>query len=260
MSLLTVPNVSEGRDTGAIGAIAAAFAPATVCDVSSDPDHHRTVFTVREEPGCLAESLARAAAAAIERIDLRAHEGVHPRVGALDVAPVVYLDDADRGAAIAEAIVAAELIGELGVPVYLYGELAGGRTRAEVRRDPSRFAPDYGPREPRPSAGVTLVAARAPLIAFNVEVDAGAERAREVARALREELPGVLALGLRLDRQGLTQVSTNIEHGATPAEVVAAVGRHVRVTGAELVAPAPRRAFADFPEDVPLRGAERAFL
>ena len=260
MSLRGVPNVSEGRDAAAIAAIAEAFAPSAVCDVSSDPDHHRTVYTVREEPGCLAEALARGAEAAIARIDLRGHEGVHPRVGALDVAPVVYLDEADRGAAIAEAVVAAELIGDLGVPVYLYGELAGGRTRAELRRDPSRFAPDYGPPEPHPTAGVTLVAARPPLIAFNVVVDAGLDRAREVAAALRSELPGVRALGLRLERQGITQVSTNIEHGATPAEVVAAVARHVAVTGAELVAPAPRRAFADFPAGIPLTGAERAFL
>ena len=258
MELLAVPNVSEGRDAGVIAAIGSAFAPATVVDVSSDVDHHRTVFTVRGHAGALAERVARAAEVAIASIDLGAHSGAHPRAGALDVAPIVHLDAQRRGAAIAEAIVLAELIGSLGVPVYLYGELAGGRTRAEVRADPSRFEPDYGPREPHPTAGVTLVAARAPLIAFNVEIDADLDTARRVAAEIRSE--GVRALGLRLERQGITQVSTNIEHGATPAEVVEAVGRHARVLGAELVAPAPREAFADWPREIPLKGAQRAIL
>src|SRR5687767_7248029 len=115
MDLLAVPNVSEGRDSAAIAAIAQAFEPATVIDVSSDVDHHRTVFTVRERAGALAERVAAAAEAAIARIDLRAHAGVHPRVGAVDVAPIVHLDEQRRGAAIAEAIVLAELLGGLGV-------------------------------------------------------------------------------------------------------------------------------------------------
>ena len=258
VDLLAVPNVSEGRDGALLARVGAAFAPAEVLDVSSDVDHHRTVFTVRARAGRLAECVAAAAELAIRAIDLGAHAGVHPRVGAVDVAPVVYLDEARRGAAIAEAIVLAELLGSLGVPVYLYGELAGGRTRAALRADPSRFAPDYGPPVAHATAGVTLVAARPPLIAFNVEVDADLDTARRVAAEVRAE--GVRALGLRLERQGITQVSTNIEHGATPAEVVAAVARHVRVVGAELVAPAPRAAFADWPDDVPLEGAERAIL
>jgi glutamate formiminotransferase len=260
MDLLAVPNVSEGRDAETIAAIAAAFAPAAVLDVSSDPDHHRTVFTVRHAAGALAERVAAAAQQAIDRVDLTRHRGVHPRVGAVDVAPIVYLEDAQRGAAIAEAIVLAELLGSLGVPVYLYGELAGGRTRAELRADPSAFAPDYGPPEPHPTAGVTLVAARPPLIAFNVEIDATHDRARAIAAAMRVELPGVRALGLHLPGQDITQVSTNVEHGASPADVVAFVARHARVTGAELVAPAPRAAFADFPATVPLKGAQRAIL
>ena len=253
-----MPNVSEGRDRELIEAIAAAFAPATVCDVSSDADHHRTVFTVRGQAGCLAERVVAAAAVAVEAIDLNAHAGVHPRVGAVDVAPIVYLGDDQRGAAIAEALVLAELIGLLGVPVYLYGELAGGRTRAQVRADPSRLEPDYGPPRPHPTAGVTLVAARPPLIAFNVEVDADLATAKRVARQVRSE--GVRTLGLHLAEQGITQVSTNIEHGATPAQVVAAVAAHVPVLAAELVAPAPRAAFTDWPDDIPLKGAERAIL
>jgi glutamate formiminotransferase / 5-formyltetrahydrofolate cyclo-ligase len=258
--LLAVPNVSEGRDAATIDAIARAFEPAQVLDVSSDVDHHRTVYTVRGTAGALAECVARAAEVAVERIDLRTHTGAHPRVGAVDVAPIVHLDDAHRGAAIAEAIVLAELIGSLGVPVYLYGELAGGRTRAELRRGITAHAPDYGPAGRHPTAGATLVAARPPLIAFNVEIDAGLDTAREIAAAVRTELPGVRAIGLRLERQQITQVSTNIEHGASPADVVDAVARRARVSAAELVAPAPRRAFAGFPADVLLKGAERAIL
>jgi len=192
---------------------------------------------------------------AIARIDLTRHEGVHPRVGALDVAPIVYLDEAQRGAAIAEALVLADELGELGLPVYLYGELAGGRTRAELRRPGALdgLQPDFGP-PAHPTAGATLVAARRPLIAFNVEVDAPLETAREIARGLRND--HVKALGLRLESTGVVQVSTNIEDHTrtTMADVVAMVREHATVTGAELVAPAPRAAHKDFPEDVPLRG------
>jgi len=259
MELLAVPNVSEGRDAQTIDAIARALAPADVLDVSSDPDHHRTVLTARGEAGALAERVAGAAEVAIARIDLTHHHGVHPRVGAVDVAPIVYLEDAQRGAAIAEAIVLAELIGLLGVPVYLYGELARGRTRAELRRDISAHKPDYGPTRLHPTAGATLVAARPPLIAFNVEIAGSLDDARRIAGELRR-LDGVRALGLHLERRGVTQVSTNIEHGATPADVVAFVADRAPVTGAELVAPAPRAAFESFPADVPLSGAERAIL
>ena len=212
------------------------------------------MFTLVGEPGRLHAAVVAGAAVAIERIDLRRHRGVHPRVGALDVAPIVYLEEAQRGAALAEALVLADELGELGLPVYLYGELAGGRTRAELRRPGALdgLEPDFGP-PTHPTAGATLVAARPPLVAFNVEVDAPLETAREIARALRGD--HVKALGLRLESTGVVQVSTNIEDHTrtTAADVVAAVARHARVTGAELVAPAPRAALADFPENVPLR-------
>ncbi len=178
-------------------------------------------------------------------------------MGALDVAPIVYLDEADKGAACAEALVLADEIGRLGVPVYLYGELAGGRTRAELRKPGGlqHFTPDFGPHHLHPTAGATLVAARPPLVAFNVEIDAPLETAKEIAMRLRNELD-VRALGLQLSTT--VQVSTNIEDHTrvTMAEVVAAVREHATVTGAELVAPAPRAAHANFPEDVPLRGPE----
>jgi glutamate formiminotransferase / 5-formyltetrahydrofolate cyclo-ligase len=265
--LLAVPNVSEGRDQATLDAIGAAFGPGLI-HASADPDHHRAVFTVRGEPGALAERVLAGAREAVARIDLTRHEGVHPRVGAIDVAPIVYLHPRDRGAACAEALILADrLAGALDLPVFLYGALAGGRTRAELRRggpqelqeriDTGELLPDAGPRRLHPTAGAALVAARPPLAAFNVEIAAPLATAREIAARLRTELDGVRALGLELDRAGIVQVSTNIEdlQATTPADVVNAVREHALVTGAELVAPAPRTAFESFPADVPLRGA-----
>jgi glutamate formiminotransferase len=251
--LIAVPNVSEGRDEAALDAIAAAFGPGLV-HRSSDVDHHRAVFTLAGIPGQLHTAVLAGVRAAIARVDLTRHAGLHPRVGAVDVAPIVYLDEADKGAACAEALVLADEIGQLGVPVYLYGELAGGRTRAELRRPGALedVKPDFGPPS-HPTAGATLVAARPPLIAFNVEIDAPLATAKEIAKRLRTELD-VRALGLQLSHT--VQVSTNIEdhRRVTAGEVVEAVRRHATVTGAELVAPAPRAALANFPQDVPLRG------
>jgi glutamate formiminotransferase len=245
--MLAVPNVSEGRDAATLDAIAAAFGPGLI-HRSSDPVHHRAVFTLTGAAGELHEAVLDGAREAIARIDLNAHEGIHPRVGVLDVAPIVYLDERERGAACAEALVLADELGQLGVPVYLYGELAGGRTRAQLRRDLSPFVPDFGPPS-HPTAGATLVAARPPLVAFNVEIDAPLETAQAIARTLRTTLD-VRALGLQAEH---VQVSTNIENARTMAEVVEAVRAHAPVIGAELVAPAPRAAFAGFPDDVPLR-------
>jgi glutamate formiminotransferase len=253
MTLLAVPNVSEGRDQDAITAIAKAFGRGLIY-YSSDWDHHRAVFTITGEPGKLHQAVIDGAREAIARIDLTHHRGLHPRVGVVDVAPIVYLKDEDRGAACAEALVLADALGQLGIPVYLYGELAGGRTRAELRAPGGleNKAPDFGPQS-HPTAGATLVAARPPLVAFNVEVEATLDQAKQIARELRTTLD-VRALGLQLTNT--VQVSTNIEDHTrvTAAQVVAAVRAHARVTGAELVAPAPRAALADFPEDVPLRG------
>jgi glutamate formiminotransferase len=265
--LLAVPNFSEGRDEATLHALGEVIGPGLV-HASADADHHRAVYTVEGEPGALADRVAAAAAVAVERIDLARHDGVHPRVGAIDVAPIVYLDAADRGAACAEALVLADRLGhELRLPVFLYGALAGGRTRAELRRggpaelqrriDAGELAPDAGPRRLHPTAGAVLVAARPPLAAFNVIVDASLEEARAIAKELRETLRGVKALGLRLEQADLVQVSTNIEDLAatTPGDVVRAVQAHARVTGAELIAPAPRSAFATFPPNVPLQAA-----
>jgi glutamate formiminotransferase / 5-formyltetrahydrofolate cyclo-ligase len=269
-TLLAVPNVSEGRDRAVVGEIARAF-DAQLLAVHSDPDHHRSVFTLAAPAGTLADAVLHGAREAIARIDLSRHEGIHPRVGAVDVAPIVFLSDADRGAACAEALVLADRVGsELGLPVFLYGDLAGGRTRAELRRggpenlqariERGELRPDFGPRALDPRSGAVLVAARPPLLAFNVELapPATLADAQEIAARIRESgpegLPSVRALGLWLAHRGIAQVSTNVEdHRATPLrDVVAAIARHAEPIGAELVAPAPEAAFAGFPDDLPV--------
>ena len=264
--LLAVPNVSEGRDPAVLGAIGAAFEAggARLLDRHTDADHHRSVFTLAGDPGRLAHAVLAGVREAVARIDLTRHEGQHPRVGAVDVAPIVHLSDGDRGAACAEALILADALGQEGIPVYLYGALAGGRTRADLRRPGAlaALAPDYGPAGLHPTAGATLVAARPPLVAFNVELapPATLADARAIAALIREGgaegLPGVRAIGVQLAHAA--QVSTNVEGAATPADVVEAVRRHAPVVAGELVALAPRAAFAGFPDDVPLRN--RAYI
>jgi glutamate formiminotransferase/glutamate formiminotransferase/formiminotetrahydrofolate cyclodeaminase len=265
--LLAVPNVSEGRDAETIWAVADAFAAtgARLLDVHSDEDHHRSVYTLAGRPGELAPALAEGAAEAVARIDLTEPRGQHPHVGAIDVAPIVFLDDARRGGACAEALLAADLLGEQGLPVYLYGALAGGRTRAELRRGGiaglRELAPDFGPRRIDDRTGAVLVAARPPLVAFNLELaeDATIATARRVAALVREGgeegLPGVRALGIAVDGGRVAQVSTNVEdHRAVPlAELLRTVRRHARVRAAELVGLAPAAAFDGWPDDVPVR-------
>lgn len=272
--LVAVPNLSEGRDLVTVGAVAEALAlaPARVLDVHDDPDHHRAVVTLAGPAGALAPALAAGARAAAARIDLRAERGSHPHVGVLDVCPIVYLDDERRGAACAEALATAADLGTEGFPVFLYGELAGGRTRAELRRGgpaelarrvaAGELAPDFGPAEIDPARGATLVAARPPLLAFNLELapPATLDDARAIAAAVREGgaegLPGVRALGLTLPaRGGVAQVTCNVEdHRRVPlARLVEAVARHARVAECEVVGLPPQAAFDGFPVDLPVR-------
>jgi glutamate formiminotransferase len=260
--LFAVPNVSEGRDQAAIIGIEQAFAAPVgvkLLDTHSDPDHHRSVFWLSGGPGRLAEALVQGAQEAAGWIDLKEPRGVHPHVGALDVAPIVYARDEDRGAACAEALLAAARLGEeAGLPVYLYGELAGGRTRAELRRGGLKalrtIAPDFGPRDPDPRKGAVLVAARPPLVAFNFEIEGDEGLAREIAREIRQ-LPGVRALGLWLETAQVAQVSVNVEdHRATPlATLLEEVRSRARVRENELVGLAPAEALAGWPDDVPIR-------
>jgi glutamate formiminotransferase / 5-formyltetrahydrofolate cyclo-ligase len=272
--LLTVPNASTGTDAGAVEAIAAAFAPASLLDVHSDPDHGRSVFTVAGRQGELAPALVRAALEARKRIDLARHAGRHPHVGVLDVAPIVHLDEARRGAACAEALTAAGLIGdEVGLPVFLYGELAtrdehreraslraGGVTKLAERVGSGELRPDYGPAAIDPSAGAVLVAARPPLVALNLDLMSDdLELARRIAGELREAgggLPGVRAIGLELPTRRRAQVSVNVEDplGVPLRDVVAFVRDRGEIAEAELVGLAPRAALDGFPDDVTLRG------
>ena len=271
---MAVPNVSEGRDLRTLEAIEKGFAPAGFLDLHSDPDHDRSVFTLAGRQGELAAALAGGATAAVEHIDISAHAGIHPHVGALDVLPVVYLDEERRGAACAEALTAAAMIGEeLAVPVFLYGELAtrpehaerawirrGGPGELARRMKAGELVPDYGPKLAHPTAGAVLAAARPPLVAFNVDLaSTDVELAREIAARLRESgggLPGVRALGLYLEDRERAQVSTNVhDHRAVPLrEIVNRVRRQAEVAEAELIGLAPRAAFEGCPEDVPLRG------
>jgi glutamate formiminotransferase len=211
------------------------------------------------------------------------HKGAHPCIGALDVCPLVWVRDEDRGAAAEEALEVARRIGaELRVPVFLYGELASGSRRRErsffregglvelrSRMGTGQLRPDHGPANPHPSAGATLVTARPPLAAFNVELDTGElVVAREVATELREGgggLPGVRAMGVQLDG-GRTQVSTNIHDpvevplGRVIAEVrrLAHVHGPARPIAAEVVGLVPEAALDGLPDDVPLSGFDPA--
>jgi glutamate formiminotransferase len=268
-----VPNVSEGTDASLIDAIGRSFEPAWLLDVHTDPDHGRSVFSLAAHQGEIAEALLHGARGAVARIDLRRHRGAHPHVGAIDVAPVVYLDNKTRGAAIAEALTAAALIGDqLELPVFLYGELAtteGCRERAAIRAGgPAKLAerteagelkPDFGPPHLHETAGAVLVTARPPLIAFNVDLDSDdVELAKRIAARLRESNGGPLgvrAIGLALPARGRAQVSFNVHdfESTSLAELVAEVRKEAPVAEAELVGLAPRAAFKDFPPDIPLR-------
>jgi glutamate formiminotransferase len=261
-----VPNFSEGRDRATIEALADALGgKARLLDVHADPDHNRSVFTLvgsREE---LVESLLAGIAVARERIDLRRHEGVHPKVGAADVVPLVPLVPEDLERAREAALeLAGRVGGELGLPVFLYGELGGGRgpaffrvggTEELARRvADAELAPDYGPARLDERAGAVLVGARGPLIAFNVNLRGSLDVAREVAAAVRERdggFPGVRALGLELPNAGLVQVSMNVEdyEAAALHEIVArveqeAAARGAEVAGSELVGLMPAAAAA----------------
>jgi glutamate formiminotransferase / 5-formyltetrahydrofolate cyclo-ligase len=317
-TLLAVPNVSEGRDAVSVAAIAQAFAngahglaenapaparangaprqergdggPVRLLDVHSDADHHRSVFTLAGPAGALTDALLAGVAEAVRDIDVlarasgaEAEVGQHPHVGAVDVAPVVYLDPAARGLACAQALVLAERIGEeLAIPVFLYGELTEdgdgrGRSRAQLRRGgvlglaermaatPHPLRPDFGPARMHPSAGATLVAARPPLVAFNLQLapPATLADAQRIAGLVREGgaygLPGLRAIGVLLGGD-VAQVSMNVERPfeLALASVVGAVRAHAEVESAELVGLAPAASLDGFPSDLPIPGFDPA--
>jgi glutamate formiminotransferase len=253
LPLESVPNFSEGRDRATIAAIGEALSGGVrLLDVHSDPDHNRSVYTLvgRDEP--LVEALLAGIAVARERIDLRRHEGAHPRIGAADVVPLVPLRPEDMERARAAALELAGRIGEeLGLPVFLYGELApergpaffrqGGTDELARRLAAGELEPDFGPGELDPSAGGVIVGARRPLIAFNVDLrNATLEDAQAIAAVVRERdggFPGVRALGLDLPGSGRVQVSMNVEDWEAAAlhEIVARIEAEAASRGAELM-------------------------
>jgi glutamate formiminotransferase / 5-formyltetrahydrofolate cyclo-ligase len=273
LRLESVPNVSEGRDTRVVTAIAAAFASAgaRILDRHVDPHHHRAVLTLVGDHRELEDGLVAGIDEACRRIDLRRHDGVHPRVGAADVVPVVPLaPDALPGAEAVGRAVGRRVAEELGLPVFFYGSLGDGRRPAYFRRggpeelqrriDAGELVPADGPTRLDPQSGAVLVGVRPPLVAFNLELVGPLEVAHEVAAAVRESsggLPGVQALGLQL-AQGIVQVSTNvIDLSGTPLHVLVerisqeAAARGARVGSGELVGLVPAASVAQAAAGVP---------
>jgi glutamate formiminotransferase len=252
LPLESVPNFSEGRNRATLDDLGAALGGAAeLLDVHSDVDHNRSVFTVVGGESHLVEALLAAVAYARDRIDLREHDGAHPRVGAADVVPLVPISPDDMPRARAAGTDVARRIGdELGLSVFLYGELAAGRGPAFFRRggtgelqrriDAGELKPDFGPSQLHESAGAVLVGARRPLIAFNVNLEGELEAAREVAAVVRETgggFPGVRALGLELPSAGLVQVSMNVEDWEAAAlhDIVERVAQEALLRGATVV-------------------------
>jgi glutamate formiminotransferase len=259
LPLESVPNFSEGRNPEAIVALERALSqPGRLLDVHTDWDHHRSVFTIVGSGEELAETLAAGISTAAERIDLRRHEGAHPRIGAADVVPLVPLRPEDEPAARDAALaLAARVGGDLGLPVFFYGSLTdehrepaffrrGGPAELQRRIDSGELAPDRGPATLHPTAGGVLIGVRRPLIAFNVNLrGATVEAARAIAALVRERdggFPGVRALGLDLPKAGLVQVSMNVTdweaaalHTIVATIVAEAEARGAEVAGSELV-------------------------
>jgi glutamate formiminotransferase len=270
LPLECVPNVSEGRRPEVVARLAAAVSSAPearLLDVSSDPDHNRTVLTLAGEEAGLHAALLALYETALAEIDLRHHEGVHPRVGAVDVVPFVPLGDTPMEAAAAAAgRLGEEVARRFGLPVYLYEKAARRPERtvlADIRRggfegfpariaDPA-WAPDFGPSRVHPTAGVTVIGARFFLIAFNAVLDTpDVAVARTIARKVRESgggLPAVRAMGVYLASRGLAQVSMNlVDFRRTPIllaldrvrEAAAALG--TRVVESEIIGLVPEAA------------------
>jgi glutamate formiminotransferase/glutamate formiminotransferase/formiminotetrahydrofolate cyclodeaminase len=262
-----VPNFSEGRSAETIDALGAALgAHAHVLDVHSDVDHNRSVFTIAGHDAELVEALVAGIACARDRIDLRLHEGVHPRVGVADVVPIVAVWPEQMEDAKQAALELGGRVGdELALPVFLYGELAPDVRPATLRREglqqlgrrleTGELEPDFGPGRLDPASGCVLVGARRSLIAFNVNLETeDLAVAQAIAAAVRETgggFPGVRALGFPLASRGLVQVSMNVEDWELSPldEIVAridteAAARGVTIAGSELVGLMPAGAAA----------------
>jgi glutamate formiminotransferase len=281
--LLAVPNVSDGSEHGVMKHLRESFVidPVVLLDEHSDPVHNRTVYTLAGDDAPLLRALNELAGLASERIDISRQEGAHPRIGSLDVCPIVWTEPSLRARAEEAAMAVAEQLGSIGLPVFLYGDLAtsperserayfrrGGHVELGRRMHAKEFGPDFGPDRLHPTAGGVLVTARAPLAAFNLELEAGTslDAGRAIAAGLRESgggLPGVRALAIELG-PGRIQISTNVHDPiAIPlAEVVGATQRLAAAHGSkpvagELVGLVPEAALEGYPDDVPIAGADR---
>ena len=279
--MLAVPNVSEGTETEVIAQIRGSIAadPVALLDEHSDPVHNRTVFTLAGADAPLVRALTDLAKCAVERIDISRQRGAHPRIGALDVCPIVWPKPELRDSARETALAVAEQLAGLGLPVFLYGELAstserrergyfrrGGHEALRERMLADELEPDLGPGWPHATGGGVLVTARAPLAAFNVQLaDATAEEATAIAARLREAgggPPGVRAIAIEL-APGRMQISTNVHDPAfvTLGQIVDIVRRLAREHGArpvaaELVGLVPEAALDGYPDDVPIAGED----
>ena len=226
-----VPNISEGRRAEVISRVAAAITAVPgvrLLDQTSDADHNRSVFTFAGEPEPVVAAAHALVDVSLREIDMRTHKGEHPRLGAVDVVPFVPIE----GATMADCVALARKVGgaiaeRFGVPVYLYEEASSSPARRnleDIRRgefeglpakmaDPA-WAPDFGPRAPHASAGATVVGARMPLIAYNINLDTDRlDVAKKIASAIRQSSGGfrfVKAAGFRLEDRGIVQVSMNL--------------------------------------------------
>jgi len=265
-----VPNFSEGRSPEKVREIAAAAASVpgvTLLDYSWDADHNRSVVTFLGKPAVVCDAALASGGKALELIDLRGHEGVHPRIGAVDVVPFIPLAEAKMRDAVSEAHRFGRTFAErYGIPVFFYGEAAlnpACRELPDIRRGslPGLIArlrggdwrPDAGPAICSERAGAVAVGARMPLIAFNINLHtADVGLARRIAGKIRESgggLPGVRAIGVFLASRNLAQVSMNITDFRITSlqEVFAFVSREAAAAGvavleSELIGLAPQAA------------------
>ena len=267
-----VPNFSEGRRKEVVDAIAAEIKTENVklLDVEMDADHNRSVMTFVGEPEDAKKALLKAAGKAVELIDMEKHQGEHPRVGALDVVPFVPIKNVTTEECVTLAKEVGSALGEMGIPVYLYedaatrperknlakvrkGQYEGLKTEIETNPDKK---PDFGPSKLHPSAGATVVGARMPLIAYNVNLNTNdIDIAKKIASKVRERgggLPSVKAMGFEIKERNIVQVSMNLTNfnvtGVWKAfEEVRkeAESMGVEVIGSEIVGTVPLEALVD---------------
>ncbi len=226
-----VPNISEGRRSEVVDRAIAAIrtiAGARLLDSSSDASHNRSVLTLAGDAGPLRDAVLALYEAVLPHIDLRSHRGEHPRLGAVDVVPFIPIEQATMADCVALAKETAAAIAErFGVPVFLYEEASDNPARRnleDIRRGEFEglaakmaspgWAPDFGPATPHPTAGASVVGARMPLIAYNINLSTDRlDVAKKIAAAIRYSSGGyrfVKAMGVRLEERGIVQVSMNL--------------------------------------------------